>query len=74
METALDEERLYRSNSDSDWRRKYETEKAQLKLSASHDRMEMMNKLQEEHKDQLKNLRQELNSQTDRVREQLSSQ
>ena len=67
METALDAERLNRSNSDSDWRKKYETEKAQLKLAASHDRMEMMNKLQEEHRDQLKNLRQELNNQTERV-------
>ena len=67
METALDAERLNRSNSDSDWRKKYETEKAQLKLAASHDRMEMMNKLQEEHRDQLKNLRHELNNQTERV-------
>lgn len=67
FESRLDEERLSRSNVESDWRRKYETEKAQLKLSASHDRMELMNKLQTDHREQLRTLRQELSSQQDKV-------
>ena len=67
MEGQVDEAKLAKSSVESDWRRRYETEKAQLKLSASHDRMELMNKLQEDNRDQLKSLREELNAQHEKV-------
>ncbi|XP_067933774.1 ninein-like protein [Watersipora subatra] len=60
LEEQVNEEKLIRSNLESDWRKKNETEKAQLKLSASRERMELMKRLQEENRDQMVTVRREL--------------
>jgi len=67
LEEKLDEAQVDLSSVESEWRRKHETEKAQLKLAASHDRMELMSKLQEDHRKQMNDLRMELNNHTEKV-------
>lgn len=52
---------------ESDWRRRYETEKAQLKLAASQEKMELVERLQEEHREQLRAMRENLIRQYENV-------
>jgi len=58
---------LAKTGTESEWRKKYEAETAQLKLAASADRIELVKKLQGEHKEQIYSVRQELNLQCHQV-------